>query len=374
MENTKIVDEIIKYYMNPKSYPNSNRTIIEDAIRQIDSFLIEGESDITNGLMDTLFAKYTSEGLDAPINATIYKTRADEQGLSATRGYREIYFNEIVQNANDNTYGNNLDIILSKTDNNYELTFRYNDRGFSVENIVGFFDTEIHTKRDNLSATGKHGVGIKSLFYFVDYMKIKSNVIIEFNIKTEIEDGIEKIIKVKSEIKKNEDWYKNSDKKTLFTIRFPEKESYGEFNVGKLKNFINLCLQDHEIQNNELDKYFYGLKQDDLIFDVRGLLFTDKNKGKQNGIKKLCFYKNDIQMKLFEIICLEPKIFKKDEKIVCKAEIKYSNEEKNKLSYLMFTKEGNDGEQNFSVAFPLQLEKNKRRYYETYYIPNADED
>ncbi|CAG7839631.1 hypothetical protein CLOHAE12215_01044 [Clostridium haemolyticum] len=186
MDNAKIVDEIVKYYMNPKKYPNDGKIAIEDAIKTLDTILLNGESGTTNVLVNTLFKKYTSNGLDAPINATILKTRADEQGLSATRGYKEIYFNEIVQNANDNTTSDNLDIILSKKGNIYEMTLQYEDIGFSVENIVGFFNTEIHTKRDNFSATGKHGVGIKSLFYFVDYMKIESNVRIEFNITTVI--------------------------------------------------------------------------------------------------------------------------------------------------------------------------------------------
>ncbi|KGM94296.1 hypothetical protein Z956_08145 [Clostridium botulinum D str. CCUG 7971] len=373
MDNAKIVDEIVKYYMNPKKYPNDGKIAIEDAIKTLDTILLNGESGTTNVLVNTLFKKYTSNGLDAPINATILKTRADEQGLSATRGYKEIYFNEIVQNANDNTTSDNLDIILSKKGNIYEMTLQYEDIGFSVENIVGFFNTEIHTKRYNFSATGKHGIGIKSLFYFVDYMKIESNVRIEFNITTVIEDETEKITEVKSEIVKNEDWYKSKDKKTSFTIRFPQKDSYGEFNVSKLKDFINLFYQDGKVSYSDINKYYFGLEQNDLIFDVRGLLFTDKNKGKNGGIKNLCFYKENFESKLFEISCTESKKFETARKIVCKAEIKYNNEEDTKLSYLLFTKEGEEGEQNFSTAFPMKLGKTNRRYYETYYIPEADE-
>lgn len=374
MDNTKIIDEIVKYYMNPKRYPNNSKIDIKNAIETLNTILLSGDCKTSNVLVNTLFKKYSSDRLDVPINDTILKTRADEQGLSATKGYKEIYFNEIVQNANDNTTSDNLDIILSKKDNIYEITFQYGDIGFSVENIVGFFNTEIHTKRDNLSVTGKHGVGIKSLFYFVDYMRIESNVRIEFNIITITEDEIEKITEVKSEIVKNEDWYESKDKKTSFTIRFSKKNHYGDFNVNKLENFINLCYQKDKLSYDDINKYYFGLEQKDLIFDVRGLLFTDKNKGKNCGIKNLCFYKENFELKLFEISCTELKKFETARERVCKAEIKYNNQEDNKLTYLLFTKEWEDEKQNFSAAFPINLERAKRRYYETYYIPSADED
>lgn len=61
--------------------------------------------------------------MEHSINSTIRKTRADEQGLSATKGYKEIYFNEIIQNANDNTTGESIRIILSNSNNNYEMSF-----------------------------------------------------------------------------------------------------------------------------------------------------------------------------------------------------------------------------------------------------------
>ena len=155
-----IIDEIVKYYMNPKKYLNVNKNSITEKIKKLDDILLNG-SDDTEELLGGLFQKYSSGKLDSEIVKTIYKTRADEQGVKATIGYREIYFNEIIQNANDNTDGDKIDIIISKTEKYYEMTFSYKDKGFSVENIIGFFNTEIHTKRDNLSTTGKHGVGIK---------------------------------------------------------------------------------------------------------------------------------------------------------------------------------------------------------------------
>lgn len=366
-----LIDEIVKYYMNPKKYLNVNKERITEEIKKLDDILLNG-SDDTEELLGVLFQKYSSGNLDSEIVKTIHKTRADEQGLSATRGYREIYFNEIIQNANDNTDGDTIDIIISKTENDYEMTFSYKDKGFSVENIIGFFNTEIHTKRDDLSTTGKHGVGIKSLFYFVDYMKIESNVKIEFSIDTKTEDGEEKIIEATSNIEKNDKWYENKDKITYFTIRFPSKKEYGIFKIDKLKKFIDLCYKNSEISDYEINEYYFGFEQTDLIFDTRGLIFTDKNKGKDIGIKKLSFYKGDMGVKLFDISCECLKHFKNDHAKVEFSVIKYNDI--TKLEYIVFTEEGEEKEQNFSVAFPVELEWSKKRYYETYYLPEADEE
>ena len=366
-----IIDEIVKYYMNPKKYLNVNKNSITKEIKKLDDILLNG-SDDTEELLGGLFQKYSSGKLDSEIVKTIYKTRADEQGVKATIGYREIYFNEIIQNANDNTDGDKIDIIISKTEKYYEMTFSYKDKGFSVENIIGFFNTEIHTKRDNLSTTGKHGVGIKSLFYFVDYMKIESNVKIEFSIDTTPEDGEEKIIEATSNIEKNDKWYENRDKITYFTIRFPSKKEYGTFNIDKLKRFIDLFYKNGEISDTAINEYYFGFEQTNLIFDTRGLIFTDKNKGKDIGIKKLSFYKGDMGVKLFDISCECLKHFKNDHAKVEFSVIKYNDI--TKLEYIVFTKEGKKKEQNFSVAFPVELECSKKRYYETYYLPEADEE
>ena len=365
------IDEIVKYYLNPKKYLNANKEKIKNEIQKLDDILL-GTSDDAEDLLVNLFSKYTSDSLDSDINKTIYKTRADEQGISATKGYKEIYFNEIIQNANDNTDGDILDVIISRPEDDYEITIKYKDKGFKVENIVGFFNTEIHTKRDDLSSTGKHGVGIKSLFYFVDYMKIESNVKIDFDIITKMEDEEEKIVKVNSSISRNEEWYKNEEKITSFTIRFPDKEKYGEFNVKKLKEFIDLCYRNGCIEYSDIEKYYFGLEQSDLIFDIRALLFTDKNRGKESGIKKLCFYKENTETKLFEISCTESKQFEKDNNRVCRSTINYNDE--SNMGYIVFTKEEKDNKQNFSVAFPLILKLIGRRYYETYYLSESDED
>lgn len=357
--------------MNPKTYPNKNKYEVKKGIKELDRFLLDKNCE-ENGFFRAFFERYTSDNVEHSINSTIRKTRADEQGLSATKGYKEIYFNEIIQNANDNTTGESIRIILSNSNNNYEMSFFYKDSGFKTENIIGFFNTEIHTKRSDLSTTGKHGVGIKSLFYFVDHMTMESNVKIEFKVKTIIEDGIEKIERVSSNFSKNEQW---DGETSRFTIRFPQKESYGEYNVKKLIDFINSMLDNRTfIQDETFEQYFFDLNQKTLIFDIRGLLFTDKNKDKIKGIKKILFCKkdDDTESELFSISCDESNLIEDDGNRACRATLKCNDEER--LSYLMFTSEGEGEQQNFSVAFPLKPKRSKRRYYETFYISEADDE
>lgn len=369
--NTALMNEMKIYTMNPKKYKKTNMEKIETSIRILDEYLLNDKNE-GKELFEEFKKEYTSNNdLKNPIISTIYKTRADEQGLSATRLYKEIYFNEIIQNANDITDEDYILITLSRDTykRDYMLSFEYQDKGFSTENLIGFFDTEIHTKKNNLSSTGKHGVGIKSLFYFINYMKIESNVIIEFNIDEKLEEDIEKIECVTSSLIKNDNW---SEKKTKFTIKFSESKDAGEFNIGKLKQFINTCLENEIIDYEDIAQYFFGIMQDRMIFDIRGLLFTDKNKNKKSGIKKFIF-KNDKDDILFTLSCDENTYIKNNQNSVCEAKIKFNEDEKQ--NYLLFTKEGRDEQQNFSVAFPKDkhISIRNRRYYETYYIPLADE-
>lgn len=366
-ENKNIISELATYYMNPDKYPNKNKDNIEREIKNINKGLLTNKE--TNcDLLQQIFGYYTSDDSTAPINSIIYKTRADEKGIAATREYKEIYFNEIIQNANDNTTGNKLEINVSKSDNQYELSFTYKDDGFNIENIIGFLNTEIHTKRDKLSATGKHGVGIKSLFYFVDYMKIESNVIIEFKISTVVEGGTEKISTASTYISKNGNW-NYDDKKTVFTISFPEKENYEVYNVGKLKSFIDTC-EKKPFETKDIENFFFSDSQENLIFDARGLLFTDKNKGKNSGIKKMIF-KNSDNKELFSISCEEKAAYLEEKNRCCLAGVKLNDEMK--FECLLFTLEGDENKQNFSTAMPLNISVGSKRYYETYYLPQANE-
>ena len=373
MERKEKIDEIRKYYMNPKSYPDKYKQEIETAISTMDDYLKNRKKDKdSEELISELCNVYSSNESITPINSLMRQSRADDDGVSATRGYREIYFNEIVQNANDNTNDNYLNIYANIVNDVYDLEFEYADPGFSVENIIGLFNSEIHTKKSNLAVTGKHGVGIKALFYFVDTLTIKSNIIATFNIKTINEDGVEKIESAVSGLEVNTDW---DQKTTHLKIEYRKKDDYDDdkFNVPKLNKLIDVLCNTEILSYDEIKKFFYAEDQKELVFDSRSLLFTDKNKGKEKGITTISFFHN--KNKRFSISVSKKNEFKgtkadKDCYNIEQSSIRFNEEDE--LHYLVVTMES-DGDQNFSIAFPDPhiITKGDARFYETYYIPKG---
>ena len=289
-----MIDEIRIYCMNKESYPNGNKKEIEKYIDLMDAYLKKGNGDKeSENLVLALCGNYSSDKSDTPINTLMRQSRADDDGVSATRGYKEIYFNEIVQNANDNTNDSYLNIYVNIDKDVYCL-----DQGFSVENIIGLFNSEFHTKKRNLSATGKHGVGIKALFYFVDTLIIKSNIIATFDIKTINEDGVEKIESAVSRLEVNKDW---DQKTTHLKIQYHKKDNYGEFNVCKLNELLDVLCDTKTLSYDEIKKFFYAENQEDLVFDSRSLLFTDKIRTKKKEL--LSFLLFIMKMKDFLYLC-----------------------------------------------------------------------
>lgn len=385
-ENRKtILNSIKDYFMNPAKTLNDQRSKIEETINELDDVLKGTGKD--SGLCEDFFdfLVKSSELIDI-----IKKSRADEQGLSATRGYKDYYFNEIIQNANDNTKGTVITISVSKENDYYVLSFEYDDDGFSTENLIGFFNSEIHTKGQDNSTTGKHGVGIKSLFYFVDSMEIKSNVQIKIQVNTVQEDGIEKFQEepVTVKISKNDQF----SEKTVLTIKFrggEDEERSGQviFNTSKLEEFIDKCLEKNLDSMNE---YFFNQESGKLIFDARALLFTDKNRDKVGGIKRICF-RDAAAENLFEIFARTDDTTKETEVFSCEDKngnlytlqedvlsIRIFNTEPQVIDkYLVIKKQFSDKKkQNFTVAFPgdLEYKKKGRTYYETYFIPYSKDE
>ena len=305
-------DDIANYFISPGKYAGDKK-LLQDKIQKLDRYLLhpalcnvcekqeETEAE-TIRLYDSLCSRCANETL---LPAVIRKTLADTQGLSATKHYRESYFNEIIQNANDNTDPQKdgcrkMKVLVFRTGEQYQMSFRYKDKGFLTENIIGFFDTEIHTKSGNLAATGKHGVGIKSLFYFVEELNITSNVMITVSVEKKEEDGQQTIGKIRSSMRRSGSW----DGDTVLTIRFSKKSSYdGAYHVEKLTELI-----DKAIDGSTVDACFFSQDQKELVFDIRGLLFTDKNIGKKQGIKEICFYEaseDRTERLLFTLSCEE---------------------------------------------------------------------
>ena len=109
-------------------------------------------------------------------------------------------------------------------------------RVFRFKNIIGLFNVEFHIKKNDMSTTGKHGVGIKSLFYFVDELSIASNIEANFKIAKLEEEDMEI---AESELKINDKW---DQKTTHLRICYKQKENYKGFNVKKLNRLIELII------------------------------------------------------------------------------------------------------------------------------------
>lgn len=393
IDNKSLFDDIKNYYISPGRMTKEKTGNVKGTIDEIDAALFGNPSLVC--LQD--FFEYLKK--NCRLEELIRQQRADEQGLAATRNYGEFYFNEIIQNANDNTDGEDIAICFGKDkeengSERYSISFTYADNGFRTENLIGFFNSEIHTKGKNLSTTGKHGVGIKSLFYFVDKMVIDSNVHIEISISASIEDGIEKIDAIPIDIIKNQ----SSGNSTKLTIYFTKKNDDGnqiQFNTGKLTDFIDLLYSDdvriHGSLLGEIKKCFWNGKKKELIFDCRSLLFTDKNRGKTKGIKKMEFSVKQASEPIFSIdvqksnVCDLIKdsdaIYGEDPKYTVGREtisLKVNDKEEPEIldKFLTVKKESSKSdEQNFTVAFPEKIKCGRgfSRYYETYYIPDSED-
>ena len=156
-----------------------------------------------------------------------------EEGIASLSGYREGYFNEIVQNANDLHCGNRISIETKIQGTKYTMSCKYKDNGFEISNIYGFLNREMSDKSSVAGQTGKFGIGIKSFFQFVDSLSIESNVNLNFIIERNLEDE-ESIPNVTGDVLLNENWDK---KHTILEFTFDSELDSG-FNIEKL---ITLC-------------------------------------------------------------------------------------------------------------------------------------
>ena len=93
---------------------------------------------------------------------TICRATSVTEGISSLQGYREGYFNEIVQNANDLHCGDSINIKVQKNGTICSMDSSYDDKGFELSNIYAFLNREMSDKASDDSQTGKFGVGIKS--------------------------------------------------------------------------------------------------------------------------------------------------------------------------------------------------------------------
>ncbi|XP_006360949.1 uncharacterized protein [Solanum tuberosum] len=94
---------------------------------------------------------------------------------------------ELVQNADDNIYLENVEPTLTFILQNKGIVVLNNERGFSADNIRALCDVGNSTKKGrNTGYIGKKGIGFKSVFRVTDAPEIHSN---GFHIKFDISNG-----------------------------------------------------------------------------------------------------------------------------------------------------------------------------------------
>lgn len=286
---------------------------------------------------------------------TICRATSVSQGISSLQGYREGYFNEIIQNANDLHYGDSIKIIAGEKGNKLTLECQYDDKGFSLSNIYAFLNREMSDKTDDDSQTGKFGVGIKSFFKFVENLRIESNVLFDFSInKTGSDNNIVGNTKI------NPTW--SGEHTSLFISYDPRFES--EFNTGKLSALIEyLCGK----QNVDVLRFFLTGADSEMVFDMRSLIFMHLNgktkrsvsnlefKGRTHNVKIGC--KDVIKVKAVTIAEESWRIGVLQLKVEVDQNAKYEKE------YIVFSNS------NISVAFPVsEFSTDNNRMYSTYYL------
>ena len=208
---------------------------------------------------------------------TICRAISVQRGISSIQGYREGYFNEIVQNANDLHVGDTIDICTEKVDTIYKVKCYYKDRGFELSNIYAFLNREMSDKVGDNSQTGKFGVGIKSFFKFVDSLKIDSNVLFDFRISRDMDNNT---VSGRTEI--NPTW---NGEATCIEIEYRDTK-INEFNTRKLTTLIEFL--DGNMQY-DYRKFFITGQDNEMIFDIRSLIFMRLKSKSNKNISKLSF-------------------------------------------------------------------------------------
>ncbi len=275
------------------------------------------------------------------------KSSESSNGREQIKGYKENFFNEIIQNINDVKVPDNcekkdrIDIDINKEGACYLIKCEYKDSGFKSKDIFGFCNTGMGAKGEN--EDGKFGLGIKAVLTVSDRFIIKSNVCIEY-IKDETNDNIT--------IKLNDEW---DGKTTIAEYYIPKKENehYG-IHTSKIEKVFS-------DSNGEI---FKTGEYSNLLFDFRALLFTGR-------IKNIRVNKWILSCKPEESECLEEtskilkintvKIKKVDsddfywEKYLC-----YEPEKKSSVAFLL----------NTSNGFTFY----KNRIYSVYYVKPLPDD
>lgn len=236
-------------------------------LKSADQFLLKGK-----GKKPTWFDGFLDSNKQKMIETICRATR--EEGIASLAGYREGYFNEIVQNANDLHCGKRIDIETKIHGTKYTMSCKYRDNGFQISNIYGFLNREMSDKSSAAGQTGKFGIGIKSFFQFVDSLSIESNVNLSFTIERNLE-AKESIPGVTGDVSLNENWDK---KHTILEFTFDSELESG-FDIEKL---VTLCeYLDGEAVGIDSEEMFQCGKGNQFVFDIRSLIFMGMDETKE---------------------------------------------------------------------------------------------
>lgn len=255
---------------------------VRNLINEADKYLLEGGE--KPGYYDD-FIKKTLADLSSTINGCV-KSRNNEKKKDDLKKYKEGYFNEIVQNANDvvwKTESENPEILVavSKENSRYSVTCSYPDKGFTLENLYGFCTRGNSDKKSDNGQEGMYGIGIKSLFCFVDELHISSNIDIEIKSCDDKLDTVD----IKDVKKRNEDI-------TCLSFSFTKDDKHAGFNTCKLVKFIDWIVSNERDEN--IEQFLLNGKDNQIVFDVRSLFFTELRgigRTSKNSIKKIIFRK-----------------------------------------------------------------------------------
>ena len=258
---------------------------IKSLIEKADQYLLEENRD--KPFFFEAFIKKTISDLRTTVNGCI-KSRNNEKKKDDLKKYKEGYVNEIVQNANDVVWKVSdiqnpaIEFEFDKDNDKYTLICSYPDKGFNLENIYGFCTRGNSDKKAENGQEGMYGIGIKSLLCFVDELHIFSNIQIDITSSEKMLDTIS--------IKKAD--YREGNV-TRLSFCFTKNGKHAGFNTEKLVKFIDWIVGD-ERKDDEKLKYLFNGKDEEIVFDVRALFFTElrgKNRCLNNSIKKIIFRK-----------------------------------------------------------------------------------
>ncbi|MBQ8117465.1 MAG: hypothetical protein IJ147_05350 [Lachnospiraceae bacterium] len=380
--STQEIAKEINLYLAQGNGKAKSASKVKKAVKSADDYLLGADVPKPWWLDD--FLKLNNDRMNETIVRAI-----SEKGMGSLKGYGEGYFNEIIQNANDLHQGEELIVSLDKNEWGYKVECQYVDKGFKLSNIYAFLNREMSDKSAQEGQTGKYGVGIKSLLMFADRLEIKSNVHFGYEVDRKNSELKEATAEVASNAQ--------GEGMTRLSFSFGKADDTGKingFNVGKLSNLIDMLCDPNDQSVEALLKCFMTGKDEELVLDIRALLFlagkNESNAGEEKkNLRSLKFrgQKHWIEFELEqqgEGYCIDQSIEEEDEEKIEENDIESTNIEENskwifqKSDIVVRTDQETEkiryrylccSDKGYVFAFPLEDDlKANNRFYSTYFL------